>query len=38
MGRIRTTLGKKPHNSVTWLELSDYLDLPPDLVRDLLLD
>jgi len=36
--RIKTSLGKEPHHSVTWLELATYLNLPPDQIRELLLD
>lgn len=35
---IRTSLGKQAHHPVTWLELAAYLNLPPDQVRDMILD
>jgi hypothetical protein len=35
---IRTDLRKQPHQPVTWLELAAYLSLPPEQVREMLLD
>ena len=35
---IRTDLQKHPHQPVTWLELAAYLSLPPEQVREMILD
>ncbi len=38
MHRIRTSLGKQAHHPITWLELAAYLNLPPDQIREHILD
>ena len=38
LNTIRIDLQKQAHQPVTWLELSTYLNLPPEHVREMILD